>query len=69
MATVLAILQAFAAIPKVMNIIDEIIVRYIATMEEKRRKRIQDANIELAHAKTQAEKDAALIARFKSGGN
>lgn len=69
MAIALAILQAIAAMPKLASFVDELIARYVASLEEKRRKNIQDADIDLKNAKTVAEKDAALIKRFRGGGN
>lgn len=69
MALALAILQAIAAIPKIASFVDELVARYIASVEEKRRKNIQDADGDLKNAKTIAEKDAALLKRFRGGGN
>lgn len=69
MALALAILKAIAALPKLAAFVDELVARYIASLEQKRRENIQDANIQLGNAKTEAEKDAALLARFRGGGN
>lgn len=67
MEIALAILKAIAAIPKIADWVDELVARHIANLEERRRKRIAEANIDLAMAKTKEEKDAALLKRFGAG--
>jgi hypothetical protein len=69
MQLILAIFQAIAAIPKIKAMLDQAIASYMSLQDEWRRQAIQDAAIDLAKAKTEEEKKAALLKRFKAGGN
>lgn len=60
MSFLIALAQGLAAIPKIADIIDKLIVAFLAYREEKQRQAIEDAIIQLKHSKTQDDRNEFL---------
>lgn len=69
MALALAILKVISSIPEIGKLIEKIIAAHMASLDEKRRKNIEDASIDMSKAKTTEERRAALDKWFHGGGN